>query len=233
MKEKIALIFGYNDYTLEIEKNIRSLYEKIYIFKLNEEEFIKDESKDGIKSFDLSDNWDELDQLADIEECVAFCVLEDMAKNIFLTISLRDTFKELMIIALAQDRESMNKLMLAGASRVIPSTQSTANVIVEMLEKPIVREVLHHILYEKSNLKIAQITVNDDQCFNGQYPADIDWSRDHGVIVLSVVHEDMSTEFIYASKVKHQQIKKGDIFVVVGYDTDIEEFEKLLGRKCD
>ncbi|WP_373003460.1 TrkA C-terminal domain-containing protein [Sulfurimonas sp.] len=219
-----ALIFGYNDYTFEIEKNIASEYKKVHILKLGQ---------DGEDSFDLGDNWDNLNSRVDINDCVAFCVLEDMAENIFLTISLRDAFKNLTIVALAQDKESADKLTLAGATRVLPTTQTTANVIVEMLEKPIVTEVLHDILYEKSALQIAQIKIEDHTVFDGKYPADIEWSSKHGIIVISVVHEDMSREFIYSSKAKHHIIKSGDIFVVVGYEHDIKEFEKLIGSRCD
>ncbi len=182
-----ALIFGNNDYTSEIKKNILLHYKKIYIFELG---------GNGKYNFDLSDDWDDLSNRFNISECVAFCILEDMAENIFLTISLRDAFKDLTIVALSQDKESADKLLLAGATRVLPTTQTTANVIVEMLEKPIVTEVLHDILYEKSALKIAQIKIEDHTVFDGKYPADIEWSRDHGIIVISVVHEDMSREFI-------------------------------------
>jgi len=224
MKEHNALIFGYNDYTFEIEKNISSEYKNIEIFKL---------AQDGENSFDLSDNWDDLSKRFDISDCVAFCILEDMAENIFLTISLRDTFKDLIIVALAQDKESSDKLTLAGATRVLPTTQTTANVIVEILEKPIITEVLHDILYEKSALTIAQIKIEDHTVFDGKYPSDIEWSRDHGIIVISVVHEDMTREFIYSSKAKHHIIKSGDVFVVIGYKEDIKEFEKLIGTKCD
>lgn len=222
--KKNALIFGLNEYTIEIEKNITSDFENIYIFKLGE---------DGENSFDLGDNWDELSSKVDIDDSVAFCILEDTAENIFLTISLRDAFEDLTIVALAQDKESADKLTLAGATRALPTTQTTANIIVEMLEKPIVTEVLHSILYEKSDLKIAQIKIEDHTVFDGKYPADIEWSRDHGIIVISVVHEDMSGEFIYSSKAKHHIIKSGDIFVVVGYDQDIKDFEKLIGSRCE
>ena len=34
MNKNTALIFGYNEYTFEIEKNIKSVYEHIYILKL-------------------------------------------------------------------------------------------------------------------------------------------------------------------------------------------------------
>ena len=76
MNKNTALIFGYNEYTFEIEKNIKSVYEHIYILKLG---------PDGEDSFDLSDNWDSLSQKVNIDDCVAFCILEDMAENIFLT----------------------------------------------------------------------------------------------------------------------------------------------------
>lgn len=235
MIQTSALIFGYNDYTSEIRKNISQHYKNIHVFKLDENiiPIDKENAQYEVFSFDLSDNWDHLKEIVNIEECVAFCILEDMAENIFLTLSLRDTFKELIIVALAADKESADKLTLAGASRVIPTTQTTANVIVEMLEKPIVTEVLHDILYEKSNLKIAQIKVGENNCIEGKYPSDIEWSRQHGIIVLSIVHEDMSTEFVYSSKAQHHVIKKGDTFVVVGYDLEIKEFEKIIGNSCE
>ena len=220
MFESNALIFGLNDFTYEIEKNISANYKNIHIFEL---------AKEGESGFDLSDNWDDLKKNIDINDSVAFCVLEDMAENIFLTISLRDTFKDLVIVALAQDKESSDKLKLAGASRVLPTTQTTANVIVEMLEKPIVTEVLHDILYAKSSLQIAQIKIGKDSSFEGRHPSDIEWNTTYGIIVISIVHEDMSREFIYSSKAKHHLIKSGDVFVVVGYEADIKEFEKLIG----
>lgn len=224
MKETTALIFGDNDYTLEIKKNIVSEYKNILVLKL---------AQDGKDSFDLSDDWDDLCQKVDIETCTAFCILEDIAENIFLTISLRDSFKGLNIISLSQDTESTDKLMLAGASRVLPSVETTANVIVEMLEKPIVTEVLHNILYEKSDLKIAQIKIEDHSIFENKYITDIDWSQEYGIIVISVVHEDMSSDFIYSVKSSQSKLKSGDMFVVVGYDKDIKEFENRIRVSCE
>lgn len=235
MKHKNALIFGYNEYAFEIVKNISSNYENIHIFKLEENIDIvyKYNTQYEVSSFDLTDDWEDLNKKVNIDECVVFCTLEDMAENIFLTISLRDTFKDLSIIALAKDKESATKLKLAGASRVVPLTQTTANVIVEMLEKPIVTEVLHNILYEQSDLQISQVKVQNHHIFKEKYPIDIDWKKQHGIIVISVVHENNSTQFIYSSKSKHHKIRNGDIFIVVGYEKDIVNFEKLIGSKCE
>jgi len=227
MKEKVALIFGNNEYASEIKRNLLDQYELIRIFALQDEAATKEEIE-GVELFDLSDNWDSLEGHYDMQHSIAFCALEDDAQNVFLCISLRAAFEELTIVALATNKESAHKMEMAGASKVIPLVQTTADIIVDMLEKPITTEVLHNILYGRSDLKIAQVQIEDCSYFDGKYPADIKWSRDHGVLVLSVMNENMQSEFIYSSKAKHHPIKSGDVFVVVGYERDIKDFEKLV-----
>jgi voltage-gated potassium channel len=230
MKEKIALIFGNNEYASEIKKNLLQEYEIIRIFALKEEVQSQKEKGDG-EFFDLSDDWSDLIEHYDMQSSIAFCALEDDASNIFLCISLRASFADLRIIALSSDKESAHKMEMAGATKVIPLVQTTADIIVDMLEKPITTQVLHTILYGKSDLKIAQIKVEDNSFFEGKYPSDIEWSRDHGVLVLSIMDEEMKSEFIYSSMAKHHPIKNGDIFVVVGYERDIEDFDMLIRSK--
>jgi Trk K+ transport system NAD-binding subunit len=230
MKKSGALIFGCNDYGFEIAKNVTHKYKNITIFSLeNYEKVVCDIEDVDIQGFDLSDEWQEIENRYDLQNSIIFCALMDEAKNIFLTISLRSAFKDVSIIALANNNEDANKLRMAGASKVIPIVETTANIITDMLKKPIITEVLHDILYEDSDLRIEQIKVENENCFGGKYPADIEWSREHGIIILSIIHEDMKGEFIYSSKAKHNLIKKGDIFVAVGYEADLKEFEKLVG----
>jgi len=154
-----------------------------------------------------------------------------IAENIFLTISLRANFKDLTIIALASNKESANKLKMAGASKVIPLVETTSDIITNMLEKPISNKILHSILYEESDLKIAQIKIDKESHFKDEQLTSIDWTRYNGIIVLSVMHKDMKSEFIYSSKAKHHIIEEGDILVVVGYEADIAEFENKIGSK--
>ena len=52
MKNRAALIFGYNDYALEIAKNIRDEYENVYLYSLNsEQDILKNRSGFEVKSF--------------------------------------------------------------------------------------------------------------------------------------------------------------------------------------
>lgn len=217
-------MFGYNEYSLEIAKNISFKYENIEIFSL-------DDNKDSNK-FDLSDNWNDLEEEFDMEKSVAFCVLKDDATNIFLTLSLRATFKDLRIIAFCKNKGAA-KLDLAGADKVIPLVQTTADMISDILRKPIVTKVMHGILYEKSDLKIAQIRVEKEANFIGKHPFEVEWGEEFGIIVLSIMQDDINSSFIYSSKAKHKAIKSGDILIVVGYDKEILEFESLIGSRCE
>ena len=229
MTKATALIFGHNKYAHEIVSNVKDKYAEVKVFSLNEEDLETSELE--LELFDLSDEWTEVEKHIDEENSMAFCVLEDIAENIFLTISLRANFKDLTIIALASNKESANKLKMAGASKVIPLVETTSDIITNMLEKPISDKVLHSILYEESDLKIAQIKIDKNSHFQDEQLASIDWTRYNGIIVLSVMHKDMKSEFIYSSKAKRHVIQEGDILVVVGFEADIAEFENKIGSK--
>ena len=229
MSKQTALIFGFNKYALEIRENVISKYDSVKIYALAGQEIIGSNVK--TEMFDLSDEWSIIEENINVEDSIAFCVLEDTAENIFLTISLRAHFKDLIIIAIASNNESANKLTMAGANKVIPLVETTADIIANVLEKPISNQVLHSILYEQSDLKIEQVKITNAEYFKDKHISDIDWSRYQGIVILSVMHEDMSNEFIYASKLKKYIINDGDILIVVGFLKDIEEFKKLIGSK--
>ena len=230
MSKSTALVFGHNKYAHEIINNVKSSYKNIRVFALDGT-ILSEDTRYKVETFDLSDDWDEIEKSINVEESMAFCVLEDMAENIFLTISLRAHFDDLTIIAVALNRESANKLTMAGANKVIPLVETTADIITNMLEKPISSKVLSSILYEESDLKIAQIKINEESLLENHKLTSIDWTRQRGIIILSLIREDMKSEFIYSKKMKEYVIKGGDIIVVVGYENDISEFEKLIGSK--
>lgn len=218
MKPHSAAIFGYNEYSKQIVKQISGVYENIGVFVIDEAEFIEAQN-DGIiaERFDLSDDWQLIESQFDVKDLIVFCALADDAENVFLTISLRSSFEKLFIIALAQDNESMMKMKSAGADKVMPILQIAANVINDILSKPIMTQVLHDILYEDSLLRIMEVEVGDTSPFNGQYLHDLHFKRDFDLILLAIVDQEMGTTFSFASKGLNHHIDAGDILVFMGY----------------
>ncbi|MDD4854469.1 MAG: NAD-binding protein [Sulfuricurvum sp.] len=218
MKPRCAAVFGYNEYSKQIVKQIRDVYENVGVFVIDEAEFLEAQ-EDGITAdrFDLSDDWQSIEAQFDVEGLIVFCALNDDAENVFLTISLRATFDRLFIIALAQDNESMMKMKSAGADKVMPILQIAANVINDILTKPIMTQVLHDVLYEDSLLSIIEIEVGDASPLNGKYLHDLHFKRDFDLILLAIVDQAMGTTFSFASKGHNHHIDAGDILVFMGY----------------
>ena len=229
MQNKTALIFGLNKYALEIAQHVSADYKEVKLYSHLESD-IETQNYD-VKYFDLSDDWSSIESSIDIHNTIAFCVLDDNAQNIFLTISLRAYFSDMQIIAIASNKENANKLSMAGANKVIPIVETTADIITNILELPISNKVLHGILFEENDLKIAQIKITESCSIKEEEILSIDWSRYNGIIVLALMHEDMRSEYIYSSKIKRHVLKSGDTLVVVGYENDIEEFKKLIGSE--
>lgn len=227
--KKSALIFGYNEYAKRIASQIKSEYEALHIYTLSDiaSEKARD---DGYNSsiFDLSDEWTDIEERFNIEDIAAFCTLENEANNIFLTISLRASFEQMYILALAQNSEDVNKLKIAGANKVLPIIQITANVISEILEKPVVTNVLHQILYEESNIKIAQITMQEGYSIIGSKSHDISFKEQYNILLLAVVDKEMSTKFIFTAKGFNHKIDAEDVLVVVGLQDDIDQFKMQI-----
>ncbi len=224
-----AILFGYNDYAKEIAKQIKTAYRSLKVYS-QREKFVKEALNDGFDAqlLDLDTSFEEIIDGSN-EGLLVFCALEDDAENIFLTISVRAAFEALPIIALASTQESVNKLKIAGAQKVIAKLQTTSDVISELLEKPLVTEVMHDILFQDSKLKLAQITIEEGSCFSGVKLHDIDLHEEYGIIILAIVDQELSTSFIFTTRGYNHQVDPGDILVVIGYEDDIEAFETAIG----
>lgn len=232
MIKQDAIIFGYNEYARQIALNIKGQFRSVRLYTQDETE-----RKAGLERgydmalFDLGDEWDDIARDYLLEDLLIFCALDNDAENVFLTISLRAAFNDVTIVSLAKNQESANKLRIAGANKVMPILQTTANVITEILEKPIVTDVMHNILYEQSSLEIAQIHIDEDAAIVGKQLHDIIWHEEYGIIILAVVDQELGTSFIFTSKGHNHKIDPGDLLVVIGYDHDIKNFEETIRGK--
>ena len=229
MTHHSALVLGFNEYAKQIELQIAGEYTSFAVFVMNEAEKSAAQSA-GFEAeiFDLSEDWKSIEERFNIKELIVFCALDNDAENVFLTISLRSMFEDIPIIALAGDHESAEKMKSAGANKVMPILQITAGIIGEMLEKPIVTEVLHDIFYEDSTLKIAQITVSKDSFVVGKHLYDIDWGNEYDVLLLAIVDFQLGATFSFTSRGHNHHIDPDDILVVIGYEDKIAAFSKLM-----
>ncbi|MBN2894891.1 MAG: NAD-binding protein [Campylobacterales bacterium] len=227
--ESTVLIFGYSEYAVQIAKQVRSLHHvRIFVHTDGEAQRALEDGFE-VERFDFSDRWHDDAQHYDAFQNVLYCALEGREENLFLTLSLRDAFVRSTIVALAGNHEDVHKLKMAGADKVFPIVQMTADLIVDLIEKPIVTDVLHKILYEKSDLQIAQITITKGSWLCGKRTHDLLWEGDLEVIIIAIVDLELHSTFVFTAKGLNHHIDEGDILVVIGYHGQIEAFRASIG----
>jgi Trk K+ transport system NAD-binding subunit len=233
MIKEATLIFGYNDYAKEIIKQMAGDNMPVYVYTMDPALLMEAEAAGcNVALFDLSDDWDEIARRFDTGNLRLFCTLQDDAENIFLTISLRAAFKDIFIVALARNQESARKLRMAGADKTMPILQTTANIITERLEKPIVMGAVHDLLYGRSEVMIEQMVISENSPFVGKRVEELDDMKIHNIIIFCVADSSHRTYFAVTKKGRHHQIAANDIIIIIGYNNDIEAFKLFLeGRE--
>ena len=228
MKTQDVKVFGYGEFAKEIVEQVNEAYRSVQVFTLDARSLEAVQHIGGEAfMFDLGDNWDEFNML-NMKETIFICALDDDASNVFLTISLRDHFPNTWIIAIASTQEHASKLELAGANKVISKLQATANILIEVLEKPVVTDVVNDMFNEETQLKTMQLTLSENSSLLGQELDKVANAQDEKVIILAVVNSKNETHFVFTARGYRHRLDKGDILVVIGYDEDLESFKRSV-----
>lgn len=226
---KEILVFGYNEYAREIASNFILDKFNVHLYVLDEDSF-NNAKNDGLKVelVELDDDWLDIQNNFDINKVICFCALDDDAQNVFLTISLRAQYEDLHIISLATSKDSADKLRLAGANKAIPKLETTANVIVESLEKPAVVEVMNDILYRNKDLKLAEYIIRKNSILDGTFLHEIQMHKDYNIIIVAIADKELEAEFTFTAQGHNHRIDNGDVLVVMGREKDLIAFEGAI-----
>jgi len=228
MKERDVIIFGCDEYALQLAENLEDSCRSLKLFTMREESLPLFDSRGfDAELYDVSDNWESLNRY-DPKNLVAYCAVCHEAENIFLTISLRTTFRDITIFALATDSQNALKLKAAGANKTIVTTQIVANTISEMLDKPAASNLMQKILRENSQIWVEQITIPAESTLCGKKIREIDFEERYDIIVIAVVNKEFQSLFTFIKKGSNHQIEDGDILVAVGYKEMINRFIETL-----
>jgi len=228
MKTQDVKVFGYGEFAKEIVEHVNEAYRSVQVYTLDEHSAHEVERIGGeVFLFDLGDNWDEFDTL-NMDETIFICALDDDASNVFLTISLRDHFPDTWIIAIASTQEHASKLRLAGANKVISKLQATANILIEMLEKPIVTDVINDMFDEETQLKTMQLKLSASSSLLGQELDRVANAKEENIIILAVVNHENETHFVFTARGYRHRLVEGDILVIIGYDEALENFKRSV-----
>ena len=224
-----TIIFGYSKSAMEIARILKEK-EHEFVILTTEEDRTQMAIEDGYDAHWINYNQDDELVKFGIGKWVKtlFCVSANYNKNLFITLSARNLDPSLYILSLSADEAEEKKMILAGANKNINPYTVGANRIYRLIKKPVVYQVLDEILYHRSNIKIAELTVPENSYLIGLplYGAKIE--ADYKLMVLGMESGTRHRRFLFHTYKVRKKIRAGDIVVVIGKEEDIEKFTKAM-----
>jgi len=225
MMKRIA-VFGYSIMSLEVIKQLNEAqYSYVFIVK-NEAEallvaahgfdtkIIDFRNDEAIKSVGIGENID-----------ILFCFYPTDSDNVFLTISARALDKELSIIAIVDDPESAEKLLAAGANKIIDPYEICGRKTYDMLAKPDITDILDNTVFGRHDLHIAQIEIPKNSSLEQTKTSALLLAGTYNLILIGVVDKVSGDTLHFVMDEKEQSLNAGDVLVVLGPARDIKAFK--------
>jgi len=159
-----------------------------------------------------------------------FCFYPRDFDNVFLTISARAIDKNITIVAIVDDPESAEKLMAAGANKIIDPYEICGRKTHEMLTKPDITNILDNTVFGRHDLKMAQIEIPKGSCLENTKTSDLKLNEQHNLILIGVVDRELGDHLHFAIREKEHCLDAGDVLVVMGPAREIKSFKKQVGQ---
>jgi voltage-gated potassium channel len=230
MKKKIA-VFGYNRLSFDAISRLDQKFHDILVIETDVTLVALAEEK-GFKTTTLDFRSDEdLKSIGigqDID--IIFCFLSDDSENVFLTLSARAIDKELEIIAVVESAQASEKLIAAGANKIIDPYQICGQKIYEHIKKPCMTHVIDHTVFGRHDLHIAEIIIPEDSPLDNTFSSELTLSEQQNLVILGIVDKELGDDFHFILGEKDHKLDAGDIIVVLGPSREINAFKKKISH---
>jgi voltage-gated potassium channel len=224
---KRIAVFGYSVMSLEAMSRLNpEQYSIIFIAKDDAEAALVTEKGFEAKAIDFR-NDDALRSIgigADVD--ILFCFYTRDFDNVFLTISARALDKNITIVAIVDDPESAEKLLAAGANKIIDPYEICGRKTHEMLTKPDITNILDNTVFGRHDLKMAQIEIPQGSYLEKIKTNDLKLNEKHNLILIGVVDRELGDQLHFAIGEKEHSLDAGDVLVVMGPAREIKAFKK-------
>jgi voltage-gated potassium channel len=144
---------------------------------------------------------------------LVFCLLDDDAQNVFLTIAIRALGPNITIIATAKATDTLMKLRAAGANQVIDPQDIVGNSIARCIQQPLATEAVSASLFSaKKGLEFREWAVTTTSPWIGHPLQVFADSVSDGTLILGISH---GQRFIFYPEC-HEPLQAGDTILTLG-----------------
>jgi voltage-gated potassium channel len=232
MKKNKIIIYSFTSLATQIAKILNKKEYEILIIEEDETLALKaQELGYEVQRVSLLEDSNIIDIGINDENIKAFfCLGKDKNTNLFITLSVRNINKKLRIISVSHSKQDNKTMLLAGATKTINPYEIGALRIFRLLHKPTILSVLDNILFNQSDIEVAEIIINKGSVFDGVYLDELKLVDRQKVIILGIQDKEISDDFIFFSTGINHKIDEGDTLVVLGHKNDLIDFKKSVDK---
>ncbi len=224
---KNIAVFGYNRLSFEAINRIdpENHIIKVYDYKSTNIDLalekginaamIEFRSDDDLKAIGIGSSVDTL-----------FCCLDEDSENVFLTLSARALDKNLQIIAIIENPEAAEKLLAAGANKIIDPYQICGRRIHDMLKRPDITDLFDHTVFGRNDLNLAEVMVPENSFLQDVYVSQLELSTHYNLILVGIINKQISDQMHFVAEEVDRKLNPGDILVILGPSREIRAFKK-------
>ncbi|MDD4913758.1 MAG: NAD-binding protein [Methylococcales bacterium] len=224
---KQVAVFGYNRLSYEVVSRLDPENYRILIIDLDpvqialardnglETASIDFRSDEDLKSIGIGSGIDTL-----------LCFFDQDSDNVFLTLSARALDSELNIIAIIDSPESAEKLLAAGANKIIDPYEICGRKIHDMLKRPDITDIFDHTVFGQHDLHLAEVVLPENSYLENSYASHLELSAKYNLILIGIVNKQISDKLHFVVEEFDRRLSVGDILVILGPAREIRAFKR-------
>lgn len=165
---------------------------------------------------------------ANIEFAIGIAVVLDTDRdNLFVTMSIKSIYPNIFLLSRCSKNDNQNKLIRAGANRVINPYTAGGHRMAEILAKPQVEDSISvtSTKHENLNLAIDEILLSETPLYNGVSIEESKIRENYDINIVGIIAEDGRTKINPDSST---MLNSSDTVLLIGKEDDLNRFKETL-----
>jgi len=147
--------------------------------------------------------------------------------NLSIILSIRSLNSSIPIICRSNRVKIKDKLLIAGANKLIELNDIASHVALGYLNSPVAYEAIDDILVDYKGAIMSEIEIFDNSNFKNK-PLDSIEFENFNINFIGIVHSTNKDDFIFNPNKKTTIIHEKDYLIVIGYEKTINEFKTYI-----
>lgn len=229
--DQFYLICGYTPLAAQVARHFLKNSKQVIIIESNHQK-VAEAQKEGFLA--LTYNPASLHSYHTIRinfetQVIAAILLEESdVLNVYTALTIREISKKVKILSILLHHENRRKLTLAGIDEVVYTQELVGLMSKEVSGRPVAFEVIHALRSENNGVFIEEIVL--DAFMAQQFFETTKQSMFHKRLIVLGVYKQLSQSFFFNPS-STLVIEEGDVVIVVGTRSLIDEFKIQMRRK--